>query len=98
MEAGERDRPLAVRTEHAYNGVEGSQCDSHVRRMRRDARLRCAQDGQGAVIASARGTATARHALIARLGDILEIDAARALQQAPPGRRPVAQLYRRARE
>src|SRR5260221_3492884 len=98
MEAGERDRPLAVRTEHTYDGVEGGQCDGHVRRMRRDARLRCAQDGQGAVIASARGTATARHALIAWLGDILEVDAARALQQIPPGRRQVAQLARGSRE
>src|SRR5947209_15612501 len=98
MEADERDRPLAIRTEHTYNGVEGGQGDGHVRGMRRDACIRCAQDSQGAVIALARGTATARYALIARLGDILEVDTARALQQVPASRCKVAQLARCPRE
>src|SRR5579864_8308519 len=98
MEAGERDRLLAIRTKHAYNGVEGGQRDGHVRWMRRDTPLRCTEDGQVAVMALARGTATARHALIARLRDILEVDAARTLQQVSAGRRQVAQLARGARE
>ena len=98
VEADERNRPLAVRTKHAYNGVEGGQCNGHVRRMCGDARIRCTQDGQGAVITLACGTAAARYALITRLGDILEVNATRTLQQVPAGRSKVAQLARGPRE
>src|SRR5258705_459486 len=58
------------------------------------ARLRGAQDGQLAVVALARGAAAARRALVARLRDVLEVDAARALQQVAARRGEVAQLAR----
>src|SRR5205823_12606649 len=98
VEADERNRPLAVRTKHAYNGVEGGQCNGHVRRMCGDARIRCTQDGQGAVITLASGTAAARYALITRLGDMLEVNATRTLQQVRAGRSRVAQLAGGPRE
>ncbi len=40
----------------------------HIRGMRRDVRLRGAQDDQLAMIAFARGASAARHALVARRG------------------------------
>ncbi len=56
------------------------------------------QDREFAVIAFPRGAAAARHPLVAGLGDVLEVDAARALQQVPAGGGQVAQLARSASE
>ena len=50
------------------------------------------------MIALTRGAAAARHPLVARLRDVLKVDAARALQQVATGRGEVAQLARGARE
>jgi pantothenate kinase len=75
-------------------GIEGGQSNRHVRGMRGDARLRGAQDGQFAVIALAGRAAAARLTLVAGLGNVLEVDAARALQQVPTGGGQVAQLAR----
>src|SRR5947209_7449909 len=66
--------------------------------MRGNAVLGCSEDGKAAVIAFARGTTTAWLTLVARLRDILEVDAARTLQEISAGRGHVAQLARGARE
>src|SRR5260221_8125992 len=50
------------------------------------------------MIAFASGTATARYPLVARLGDVLEVDAARVLQQVSAGRGKVAELARGSSE
>ena len=98
VEVHERDRPFPLRPQHAHTGIECGQRDRHVRGMRGDARLRCSKDREFAVIALARGTAAARHTLVAGLGDVLEVDAARALQQVTPGGGQVTELARGARE
>src|SRR5581483_11857018 len=67
-------------------------------RMRRDAVLRVPEHGEVAVLALACGAAGAGLALVARLRHVLEVRAARALQQVPARRREVAQLPRRAGE
>src|SRR5579885_2416833 len=83
---------LAAHPLDAYCRVERSQRDGHIRGVRCDAHLRGAQDGEIAMIASARGAAASRFALVTWLGDILEIDAARSLEQVPTCRRQVTQL------
>ncbi len=62
--------------------------------MRGDAGLRCPQDSKLAVIALTCGAAAARYPLVARLRNVLEVDAARALQQVPTGGGEIAQLAR----
>src|SRR5947207_15783286 len=66
--------------------------------MRCNACFRCSKDGQVAVIAFTRGTTTARLTLVARLRNILEVDATRTLQQIATGCGKVAQLARGTRE
>src|SRR5713226_548868 len=66
--------------------------------MRRDTCLRCPEDSALALIALTRGAAAARYPLVAWLGDVLEVDAARALKQVPASRGEVAELARGTRE
>src|SRR6266849_1820091 len=66
--------------------------------MRGDTCLRCPKDSAIALIALPRGAAAAWHTLVARLGDVLEVDAARALQQVPTSSGEIAQLARGACE
>ena len=68
------------------------------RRMRGDAVLRVAEDRVVAVLALARGAAGAGAALVAGLRDVLEVAAARALEQVAADGREVAQLARGAGE
>ncbi len=94
IEVHQRDRPLSLRPQHARHSPNGYQRDGHVRGMRGDAGRGGPQDGEFAVVALPRGTAAARHPLVAGLGDVLEVDAAGALQQVHAGGGQVAQLAR----
>ena len=77
-------------------GVEGGQRDRHVRGLGGDAVRGVAQYGEVAVGAVAGRAAGARGALVAGLGDVLEVGAAGALEQVAAGGRGVAQLPRGA--
>src|SRR6266576_5535413 len=90
----QRDRTFSLRPQHAHNSIKGYHRDGHVRGMRGDTRLRCPQDGEFAVIALPRRAAAARDTFVAWPGNVLEVDAARALQQVPAGGSQVAQLAR----
>src|SRR5260370_10072446 len=94
IDVDQRDRPLSLRPEHARHSTSGYERDGHVRGMRGDAGRGGPQDGEFAVVALPRGTAAARHPLVAGLGDVLEVDAAGALQQVHAGGGQVAQLAR----
>src|SRR6266702_5441769 len=77
----QRDRPFPLRPQHAHHSIKRYHRDGHVRGMRSNTRLRCSQDRQVTVIALTRGAAASRDTFVAWLGDVLEVDAARALQQ-----------------
>src|SRR4051812_881486 len=64
--------------------------------MRGDAGLAGAEDRVDPVDAVDGGAAAAGRAFVARCGDVVEIEAARALQEIAAGRGHVAQLLRRA--
>src|SRR5271166_1276066 len=66
--------------------------------MRCDAGLASADDGERARVAADRRAAAAGLALVARLVRVIEIRAARALEEVAGGRRLVAQLPRGAGE
>ena len=87
-------RARAARAHEVDVGIERGERDRHVRRMRRDAGLRGAEDREVAVLSFARRAPAARHALVARLADVLEVVAARALQEVAADRREVAKLPR----
>src|SRR5207237_10340159 len=73
-------------------GVESHHRHGHVGRVGGHARIRVADDREVAVVALDGGTAGARLALVARLGHVLEVRAARALEQVAADGREVAQL------
>src|ERR1700747_1319854 len=98
MEFGKRDAALAVFAGRQHARFQRGERDAHVRRMRGDAVLARPQDRVHAVDPFDRGAAAARFALIARRGRIVEIEAARSLQEIAPGGGHVAQLLRGARE
>ena len=98
MEVRERDAAIAAVPGHLHAGVERGERDAHVGGMRRNAMLARAQDRVHAVDAVDRGAAGARLALVARRGGVVEVQAARALQQIAAVGRHVAQLRRRAGE
>ena len=98
MEIRKRDGALARRPRHMDLGVERGQRDAHVGRMRRDAGLARAEDRVHAVEAVDRRAAAARLAFVAGRRGVVEVIAARPLQEVAAGRRHVAQLLRSARE
>ena len=98
MEIRERDYALAGRPGHMNPGLEGGQRHAHVGGMHRDAGLAGAEDGMHAVDAGNRGAAAAGLAFVAGRRGVVEIIAARPLQQIAAGRRHIAQLRRRAGE
>ena len=77
-------------------GVERGERDAHVGRMRRDARLAGAEDRVDAIDPFDRRAAAAGLAFVAWRGGVIEIEAARALQEVAARRRHVAQLLRGA--
>jgi hypothetical protein len=86
-----------------HDGVERHERHAHVRRMRRHAGgrgapNRDAEDGVHAVEAVERVAAGARRALVAACGMVVEVEAARALQQVAAHCRHVANLRRGARQ
>jgi hypothetical protein len=92
---------LSRRTVALYRldlGVEERHGDRHVGRVRGDAAFARAEDGMDAVEAAERGASGAGLALVAGAGRLVEIEAARALQEIAAGRRLVAKLRRRAGE
>ena len=66
--------------------------------MRCNAVLTRAQDGMDAVVPIDRRAARPGMALVAGVGGIAKVIAARALQEVPPGRRHVAELRRSPRQ
>ncbi len=98
MKVGKRDRALAGRTRDMNLGIERRKRHAHVGRMGRNAGLARAEDRVHAVEPVAGGAAAAGLALIARRRRVVEVVAARALQQIAAGRCHVAQLLRRAGE
>ena len=78
--------------------VERGQRNAHVGRMRRDAGVAGAKDRMTAVDAADRRAAAARLALVAGRRRVIEIGAARPLQQIAAGGGHVAQLLRGAGE
>ena len=74
--------------------LQHRQRDAHVRGVSGDAMLARPEDRVHAVDAVDRRTAATRLALIARCDRVVEVQAARALQEIAPGRGHVAQLLR----
>ena len=98
MEIAEGDAALAARAGGQHARFERSQGNTHVGRVRGDAVFARAEDRVHAVDAVDRRAAAARRALVARCARIVEVQAARSLQQVAAGRGHVAQLRRRSRE
>ena len=104
VEVGDRNATrVAVRPRRLDRRVEHAHRHRHVARMGGDAGLAAADHGVLAAVAADRRAAAARDALVARLVGVVEVGAARALQQVARGRRHVAQLaggagQQRARE
>ena len=98
VEVCQRNRPLSRGSEGADQRVERNQRHGQIGRMRRDARRRGAEDRQVAVVALRRWAARPALALVAGPGDVLEVDAAGALQQIAPDCGDIAWLAGGARE
>ena len=94
MEVTKRDAALAARAGCQHARIESSECDAHVRGMRGDAVLARPQDRVHPVDPADRGTTAFRLALIARCACIVEIEAARSLQEIAARGRHIAQLLR----
>jgi hypothetical protein len=92
VQPGHRDRAPPARPLDVHVGPERRHRDGHVGRVRRDARRRVPDDREVAVLALAGRAAGSGRALVARLGDVLEVRAARALEQVAADRGEVAQL------
>lgn len=101
MQARHRHHALAARATHVHLGAERRHRDRHVGGVRGHARLRVSENREVAVVAVA-GRAAIRFSpaptLVAGLGDVLEVGAARALEQVAADGGEVAQLARGARE
>ncbi len=98
MEIGEGDAAFATRAGREHARVESGKRNTHVGGMRRDAVFAGAEDRVHAVDAVDRRAAAAWLAFVARRARVVEVEAARSLQQVAAGRRHVAQLRRSAGE
>src|SRR5215208_1374963 len=78
--------------------IQHCQCYAHVRRVRRDAMLARAENGERPVAAGDRRAPGPRLAFVAGHGGIAEIGAACPLQQVSRGRGHIAELRRSTRE
>ena len=92
VEVGQRHAVFAVGVDVDDVGVERGHGDGHVGRVDGDAVLGGAEDGVVADVAADGRAAGAGGALVAGGGDVLEVDAAGALQQVARGGGEVAQL------
>src|SRR6516225_6298033 len=84
MEFGKRNAALAIFAGCQHTRLEGGERDAHIRGMRGDAVLARPQDRVHPIDPFDRRTAAARLALIAWRGRIVEIEAARSLQEIAP--------------
>ena len=98
VEVGEGDAALARRAGRQHARIKRGQRNAHVGRMRGDAMFAGAEDRVHAVDTADRRAAAARLALVAWRARVVEIEAARSLQQVAAGRGHVAQLLRSAGE
>ncbi len=98
MEIGKGDGALTRRACHVHLGLECGERHAHVGGVRGDARLARAEDCVHAVEPVDGGAAAAGLTFIAGRGDVVEIVAARALQEIAARRSHVAQLLRGAGE
>jgi hypothetical protein len=98
VEVGEGDAALARRAARQHARIKRGQRNAHVGRMRGDAMFAGAEDRVHAVDAADRRAAAARLALVASRARVVEIEAARSLQQVAAGRGHIAQLLRRSGE
>ena len=91
VKLAQRNRALTFGAAHAHHRVERGERHGHVGRMHGDALVARAEDGVDAVVAFERGAAGAGIALVA-LGEgaVIEVIAARALEQIAADRRHVA--------
>jgi hypothetical protein len=97
VEVGDRDHARAAVGPHGFHrGVEHAHGHGHVARVRGDAGLAGADDRVLAADAADGAAAAAGLALVAGLVGVVEVGAARALQQVAGGGRLVAQLARGA--
>ena len=97
VEIGDRDGACrAIGADRLDRRIEHAHRDRHVARMRRDAGIAHADDGVLPAEAADRAAAAAGPPLVARLVGVVEIRAARPLQQVAGGGRLVAQLARSA--
>ena len=93
MEVGNRDRPRrAIALDRLHCRIEHAHGDRHVAGIGRDAGIRNADHPKLARITANRRAPVARLALVAGQVGIVEIGAARALEQIATGRGLVAQL------
>ena len=96
MQLVERDLAPARPALDLDDGVERDERHAEIRRVRGDAVLAPAEHGMQPVLAAARVAARAGLALVAGAGGVVEIGAARPLQQIAADGRGIAQLRRRA--
>src|SRR5258708_21517809 len=94
MEIGKLYAALAVLAGRQHAGLEGRKRDAHVGRVRSDAMLARPQNRMPAIDPLDGRTAAARLTLVARGGRIVEIEAARSLQEIAPSGGHVSQLLR----
>jgi len=92
MQVHQLERAQAAASLQVDDRIECCQGHAHVRRMSGDAGRRCAEDGVNAVEAVQGVAASARGALVAARGLIVEVGAAGALQDVAAHRRHVADL------
>src|ERR1700741_2200548 len=99
MEVEKRYAALAFGADEMHRRVERGKCHAHVRWMRRDAMLRRAENSMVGIETVDGVAAGAGFALVtARSGSVVEISAARPLQDIAPDGRHVTNLRRGARE
>ena len=98
MELCERDRPVAPFPGHTDHGFERRERHAHVRRVRGDALVARPENRVHAVEAVDGRTPGARLTLVAGRGGVVEVIAARALQEVAAVGGHVAELRRCARQ
>ena len=92
MQSLDREFPTARSAFDLDHGIEGGQGDAEVGGVGGDALLGPAENGMKAVFALQRIAAGAGFPPVAGARSVLEIGAARSLQQIAPDRRGIAQL------
>src|SRR5215207_8498386 len=94
MELRKGNAPLSLWSGYPDDGLQRGEGYAHVGRVGGDAVLACAEDGQNTVLAINRRAAGPGLAFVARCAGIVEVVAARALEEVAAGGGGVAQLRR----